>query len=330
MRKYQKAYVFGGMGFIGTHVIKYLKEKKIVETIICIDKEENAKGHPVDGIVYETYDVADKVYTLLGERNDLIINLIGLRTFPGSPDKEYFRNNLVTARNILEFATRSGIKDIIFTSTMAVYPTGGNPKTESFMVQPESAYGLSKLQAENLHIEWSNNSTGTRVAICRPAVIFGLYDNGNFTKLSKTIKNKAFFYAGRSDTLKSSGYVKDLVESFFFTLNKLMPDESVIYNFAFPDRITIKKTVSSMSKVMHLSEPKIVLPVVILNFGAIIFEILNVFGVKNSITRGRIKKLHNDTNIVPEWLVKNGFEWKYDLSQSLEEWRSECGGNDFF
>lgn len=330
MSKYATAYVFGGSGFIGRHVINYLMNSDRCNKIVNIDMASSSSDNDLKDVMYHQADITQPLSLDQGCKNDLIINLVGLRTFPGYPDEEYFKTNVDSAKSILDFARKSGILNIIFTSTMAVYPTGPTPKVESSALCPASAYGQSKLQAEELHKEWSRESDQSSLAICRPAVIFGLFDNGNFTRLARAIKFGMFFYAGRNDTVKSSGYVKDLVASFFFVLDRAKKGKSITYNFSFPDQVTIKHTADSISSIGKYIRPRFTVPVILLKSCALILEGLNAIGIKNGISRARIEKLYLDTNIVPQWLLDNEFSWDYDLDQAINDWHSDCNYKDFY
>ena len=330
MKNKGTVYVFGGAGFIGCHVINYLLSSDRFSRIICVDKTLVKIDDNLKGVTYYQADVTQELTLEPGAKNDLIINLVGLRTFPGFPDEDYFKTNVESSKVILDFARRSGILNIIFTSTMAVYPTGPQPKSESSILCPESAYGESKQRAEGLHKIWSTESDQSCLVICRPAVIFGLFDNGNFTRLSRAIKYGMFVYAGRKDTIKSSGYVKDLVASFFFALDRAGEGKAVTYNFAFPDRVTIKQTAETISVVGRYYRPRFTMPAKLLKVCAYLFEMLNVIGIKNGVSRARIEKLYHDTNIVPQWLIDNEFTWTYDLDQAINDWHSDCNGENFY
>jgi hypothetical protein len=52
-------------------------------------------------------------------------------------------------------------------------------------------------------------------------------------------------------------------------------------------------------------------------------------GLETGIHRERVKKLYFSTNIVPQRLFESGFKFEYDLTTSLEEWRSISHSGDF-
>jgi len=47
-------------------------------------------------------------------------------------------------------------------------------------------------------------------------------------------------------------------------------------------------------------------------------------GIKHPFSPVRIKKLTRSNNILPGYLVKNGYVFKYDLETALADWRADC------
>jgi UDP-glucose 4-epimerase len=88
---------------------------------------------------------------LRDEAIDAIIHFAASIVVPDSvrDPLDYYRNNTVNTRALIECAVKAGIRNFIFSSTAAVY---GNPAeipvTENVQLQPISPYGWSKLMSE--------------------------------------------------------------------------------------------------------------------------------------------------------------------------------------
>ena len=317
--------VMGGSGFIGGHLLKHLVSTRRHRRLISIDIAPPPER--LEGVDYVTADLCDELDPGLGATGSVVYSLAAHRNYPGHPDQDYYVNNVVSSQRIIDFAETTGAQAIVFTSTMSVYGPGEEPKTEKSALNPVNPYGASKMIAETLHRGWRERDATRKLVICRPAVIFGYRDDGNYTRLARALQKRMFVYAGRSDTVKSAGYVGDLVESFTFALDHGKND--ILYNFAYPYPYTIKEIVEAFEQVAGFSRPWGVMPVAMLNAAAIPFEAANALGFRNSIHRQRIRKLYEDTHIVPEWLTENGFVFSTDLPAALRRWREESPGGRF-
>ncbi|MFK4505559.1 NAD-dependent epimerase/dehydratase family protein [Bradyrhizobium daqingense] len=178
-----------------------------------------------------------------------------------------------------------------------------------------------------IHRLWQSEDPDRRLTIVRPAVIYGRYERGNFTRLSRLLERRAFIYPGRTDTIKSCGYVKDLVSSMLFMASR--NDGLSIYNFCYEHRYTISEICSAFSQAAEYPKPTITIPVWLMNLAVLPFEVLQAVGIKTGINRDRIKKLWFSTNILPKRLIASGFKFDYDLASSLVDWNRESSIKDF-
>lgn len=82
------------------------------------------------------------------------------------PEK-FFRNNTVHTLTLLEVMLEFGVKQLVFSSTAAVYGTPQRtPIQEEDPMQPTNAYGESKLLVERM-LEWLHRIHGLRYASLR-------------------------------------------------------------------------------------------------------------------------------------------------------------------
>ncbi|MBA3249173.1 MAG: NAD(P)-dependent oxidoreductase [Geodermatophilaceae bacterium] len=311
--------VFGGAGFIGTHLLRDLVARG-VDPVVSADIADPRE--PVPGVDYRYADVRQAIQ-LDGSPYDTIYNLAGLVATPGHPDGEYYRTNVTGAVTVTDFADAHGIRTIVFTSTMSIYPTGNELKTEQSALEPLNAYGASKALGESIHRRWQAGHADNRLVVARPAVIFGPGERGNFQRLHRLIRRGLFVYPGRKDTVKACGYVTDLVASFEFVLG--LPGNSHVYNFAYPDRCTIGDICQLISAELDKPEPRALLPLPVMRAGALPFEALESAGLRTGISRTRIEKLVESTNIYPQFLLDQGFRFPTTLSEGIHRWAQSLG-----
>jgi len=322
----KSAVVFGGAGFIGSHLLKALVASGEYASVVSGDIQ-----HPrfvVKGVDYKRVDVTKPIPEDVSPNATEIYNLAAVHTTPGHPDWEYYWTNVLGATHCADFARRVGCKRIVFTSSISVYGASEEPKDENSALMPDSAYGRSKLCAEEIHAQWINEDPEQRrLVVVRPAVIYGYTERGNFTRLAHLMAKGRFLFPGRKDTIKACGYVEDLVRSFRFALDR--DQTHLIYNFAHVERFTTEAICDAFTEVAGYDKAKHVVPISLMMMAGLSFELLNILGLRNSINRARIRKLYRSTNILPDKLAELGFEYRYDLMQSIRHWREMSGEHTF-
>jgi nucleoside-diphosphate-sugar epimerase len=92
-----------------------------------------------------------------------------------------------------------------------------------------------------------------KLVICRPAVIFGHGEGGNFTRMAKLLKKGFFIYPGRKDTVKACFYVGDLLEAIEYAARH--NQRFTLLNGCYPDRYTMEQIVDTFRQ-HHFPRPK--------------------------------------------------------------------------
>ncbi len=313
-----KYIIFGGSGFIGTHLVQILKVSNINAEIYNFDIVEN--NHEGKSI-YVYCDVKKKINVnfSFGEE-DVIFNFAAIHRTPGHPDYAYFETNMLGAENVCKFAGKHQIKKIIFTSSIAPYGAAEEMKEESTLLTPNTPYGISKQVACKTHQIWQASDPSRELTILRPGVVFGKGENGNFTRLYWGIKSHTFFYPGRKDTIKAAIYVKDLVHFMLYKIENHKKGTE-IFNCTYEPAYSIGEIVETMSQVTGLTAPKLVINGKLLKVIATIIGFLG--GGRFGIHPDRVKKLMISTNICGKNLAKSGYNYKYNLETAIQDWYAD-------
>jgi nucleoside-diphosphate-sugar epimerase len=304
------AVVFGGSGFIG----KYLALELLANgyEVHVADLQSSVT---LD-VQFHFCDVRKPIKLDIEIVPSVVFNLAAIHRTPGHHFDEYYETNIGGASNVLAWCNQKQIKKIVFTSSIAVYGPGEELKDESSVLQPIHAYGKSKALAEKLFQFWYSEDPRHRsLIICRPAVIFGAGENGNFTRLARALKFKYFFYPSGPNTIKASGYVKDLARSLIFMSEKTA-NSSTTYNFSFPQNYSIGQICKAFQKVAGYATP-FSLPVVGIG------KILRFFPGPFKTLGARLLKLVFATKVLPSTLNDAGFLWEYDLETALSDWKKD-------
>jgi len=316
--------IFGGGGFIGAHLAKYIADQEVcVENIYSLDinNKEN---------VYSKYiycDVRQPVDVEIAEiSSSIIFNLAAVHVTPGHADYEYFETNIWGAENVCNFARKNKINTIVFTSSIAPYGVSEDNKTETTLPLPNTPYGISKLTAEYIHKVWQAEDPGKRkLIIARPGVVFGKNEGGNFTRLYSSLKKGFFFYPGRKNTIKASVYVKDVIRILFDASIYEAPGV-VTFNLTYFPAPSIEEICEAIAHVTKVKEPEIVVPPNTLKFAAgLLYSSAKILGKKfNGIHPDRVKKLMISTNISGEKLSNTRYRLRYNLEESITDWFNDC------
>jgi UDP-glucose 4-epimerase len=145
--------VTGGAGYIGSHTVLALAEAG-EDVVVIDDLSTGFSAYLPEGVPLFIGDAGDEnlLEGVIAQHDiESIIHFAGSVVVPESMRDPlgYYRNNFMTARNLLNVAVKRGIHRFIFSSTAAVY---GNPDQvpvpEHAPTRPLSPYGSSKLMTE--------------------------------------------------------------------------------------------------------------------------------------------------------------------------------------
>ena len=208
MNNRQKILVTGANGFIGSHILKYLSEKKEYE---------------VTGLVRKTSDLfrlGGKKYRLLyasldepmGDITcgmDIVIHTAAISNIVGSY-KDIYRANVDGTLNLIKASINNGVRRFVHFSSTVVYGFNGNLDTsEDKAKNPfNNNYCITKTLTEERLEEFKDR---IELIILRPSCVFGPMDTKYTYLLLKNLEKglPGFIKGGRS--LTSPCYVDNLV-----------------------------------------------------------------------------------------------------------------------
>ncbi len=144
--------VTGGAGYIGSHVVRQLGERK--EKVVVLDNLSTGFRSAVlhgELVVGDTGDRELVSRVLRDHQIDTVMHFAAHTIVPESVSNplKYYGNNTCSTRSLLQCCQEAGVKHFVFSSTAAVYgiPEGGAASEDS-PKQPINPYGMSKLMSE--------------------------------------------------------------------------------------------------------------------------------------------------------------------------------------
>lgn len=320
------AIIFGGSGYIGRNLLSELVCNNLFQKIYVFDIQplagfENEIGE--GKVVYVEGDVRELIEFDFDSPNlekSWIFNFAAIHREPGHKYQEYFDTNIPGAKNVCEFARKIGVRNIFFTSSIAPYGKSLIQRSEKSPLYPETAYGISKALAEQIHQEWLAEKEERRLVIVRPSVIFGPKDPGNVYRMIKGLKKGTFVLPNGGDIIKGYGYIYGLVESMLFTMKKR--ERMIVYNYAENPLEPLNQMVYIAKKELGYKRPTLRLSMSFLTVIAFFIQKgFKIIGKKSDIHPVRVRKAGFPTNIKPQYLIDNDFEFKYDFKNAIKHWQ---------
>ncbi len=149
-----KVLVTGGSGKVGRHVVDVLLQEGHEVGVFDLVEPQQPEARFFRGDILRPGEIADAV-----EGFEAVVHLAAIPWLIESADKIMEVNVLGTHR-VLDAAANAGVKRFVFASSDSVYGFLQSPRTnpqpqyipvdEEHPVQPENAYGVSKLLGEQL------------------------------------------------------------------------------------------------------------------------------------------------------------------------------------
>lgn len=184
----KKALVCGAGGFIGGHLVKYLKSKGYWVRGVDLKYNEFHKvdeiaDHFVVGDLRDPYVVAAVIDEEMDEIYQLAADMGGAGfVFTGENDADIMHNSAMINLNVAHEAAKKKVKRVFYSSSACMYPEHNqldpdNPncvEDSAYPANPDSEYGWEKLFSERLFLAFMRNK-GLEVRVARYHNIFGPY-----------------------------------------------------------------------------------------------------------------------------------------------------------
>lgn len=183
--------VTGATGFVGKSLVPALIERGYALNLVCRRESlvpDEWLSEPLIKL-FRLSELADGAPFGAFEDVGSVIHLAGL-AHVGKADQsnlsaEFSRANFLTTQRLTEASSKAGISKFIFLSSIAVVGANTSNVTidDTSLLEPETDYGRSKLEAERLVAELSKK--GIFSVSLRPPLIIGADAKGNWHSLQK-------------------------------------------------------------------------------------------------------------------------------------------------
>lgn len=300
----------GATGFIGRGLVSYFLQKGIrVKALLRDNKHNNTDYLNQDGVSIEL--VGDLATNKINREQlygvDSLVHLASLAHINykklGSKS-DIISNAKKISENIAIAANNSAIKNCVFLSSIKVFgeKTIDSPFSEKSSLNPVDAYGIAKLESENII-----KSIYPQVIILRPPLVYGPHVKANFKLLLKIVHSGLPLPIQSINNKRSFIYIYNLADSILSVMNA---SESIgktfivsdLGSFSSPELISIiSRYMGKTTKIFKVNQN-------ILNFLSIIL------GQKESLD-----KFTNTLEVNSNYIEKEiGWVPKYSFNQGIE------------
>ena len=267
MTKNKTALVCGAGGFIGSHLVKKLKQEGFWVKGVDLKLPEFSPTAADDFVIGDLRDqnIVEKILdNPFDEMYQLAADMGGAGyIFTGEHDADVMHNSAQINLHMAHFGVKAGIKKIFYSSSACIYPEynqmdPNNPKCSedsAYPAAPDSEYGWEKLFSERLFSAFQKNY-GLDVKIARFHNIFG--PEGSWTggrekapaamcrKVAETADGGEFEMWGDGKQTRSFLYIDECLEG----VRRLMDsDFSDPVNIGSEEMVTINQLAQIVMKI---------------------------------------------------------------------------------
>jgi len=177
----------------------------------------------------------------------------------------FFHNNFTNSLNLIETATRAGVKRFVFSSTAAVYQSSDTPLTEESPLGPTNVYGHTKLMTEQA-LDWYRQIFGMHFAALRyfnacgaspgrgeahrpESHLIPLVLNVALGQAESISINGADYPTPDGTCIRDYIHIADLVSAHLLALDALKENDRLVYNIGNGNGFSVREVIEAARKV---------------------------------------------------------------------------------
>jgi dihydroflavonol-4-reductase len=274
-----KCFVTGATGFLGSHVAHQLHARgaELCLLVRPSSRIDNIADLRAEHVVGDLRDVESLKRGMAG--SEFVFHVAADYRLWATDGRELYQSNVDGTRNILQAARDSGVRRVVYTSSVATMGFGNNghmtdegtPVELSNMI---GDYKRSKFMAEQLVIEAARG--GYDVVMVNPTTPIGERD----IKPTPTGRIVVDFLKRKFPAYVDTGLnlvdVRDCAEGHLLAMEKARPGERYILG---GENLTLKQILDRLAAITNLPSPSIRLP----------YAVAYATGVVDTLVTGKLR-----------------------------------------
>lgn len=261
-----RAFVTGGSGFIGGHLVEsLLSQGSEVRTLV-----HRSPLPPSEKLEVVVGDICDRA--TLDRALDGVEILFHLASALGSSvigREEFRRINVQGTKSILEAARGSGVRRVIHVSSAGVFGavSQGEVASESSTPAPISIYDKTKLEGEEVALSFARGRMD--VVVLRPGWAYGPGDRRTY-KLIRAVCSGRFAMVTRGTGMQTPVYIGDLIKGIHLASEKGKRGE--VYHLAGGEIMTVREMVDGIALACGRRRSRLFIPLPAARLAAFLIE----------------------------------------------------------
>ena len=240
---------------------------------------------------------------------------------------EYEQINVEGTRRLLQAAQLSGVRRVVFFSTISVYgPTSpGEFSDESSPLHPDSFYSQTKAEAERICLQaCQTGSAEPLVVVLRLAAVYGPRVKGNYARLLRALKRGWFIPVGPGLNRRTLVFDQDVVAAALLAA-QYPQAAGQVFNVTDGTVHQFRDIIAAIALALNKRPPRLQLPLRGARALARAAEIsLRLFGHRSPLTVAAVDKLVEDVAVKSDKIQRTlGFQPAFDLDRG---WRATLTG----
>lgn len=218
----KRAFVTGGSGFVGSHLIRALKDQGVQVVALARSDASVNKVQEADTAVTARGDLDSVEEMTNGMQNcDVVFHVAAAVGILGDPE-EFHSVNVAGTQQVLDAAKQAGVPRFVHVSTEALL-AGGKPfvnmdETWPYPEKPVGLYATTKGLAEQLVIK-ANCEQLITVAI-RPPLIWGKGDTSVLPAIAAAVKAGQWVWFNGGNYPHTSTHIGNVIEGLLLAARK--------------------------------------------------------------------------------------------------------------
>ncbi len=258
--------VTGGTGFIGGRLLRRLLDSG--HDVKALVRKTSDVGKIPEGVELRYGDVTEEASLEDAvKRVDVVLHLAAVLDFYPRDVNHMYRVNVDGTRALINACVGTEVERFVYcSSTEAIGPVESPPGDETTPLRPRFKYGHSKVLAENIVREVSQD-TGISHIILRPTGVFGEGDFYTAYELIKALNDGAVpVLPGNGERHIMYTYVEDVADGF---VKAVTAEDAVNNTFILcPDEpMSYKSLVSFLCDTLGVSPPRLWVPATLAKIG---------------------------------------------------------------